>query len=593
MAKLWKRGVSLLLAAAVMLMAGACNNNGGETSSGGESSGGGSSSGSGVVNEYGWEVPEETLEFSAYCGVADPVTFQEDLDKCDDMYGKFLKEKFNVVIHKEVYLDECTQRLNLMLNSGDYPDLITHATEPAAQAFVDSDAALELTDLLNNYGKDILTEVGEYLPMFQEENGEIYIMPAGYGFKVDTVGYSFSMRYDWWKELNTEMYTTPEEYYQQIKQVVANHPTNEDGQKVYALSDYDLYYMLDTLQGAWGFYDDYALDDDNNMVYWMFDDRAQEIAKYINRFWTDGLIDPDFITHDYDSCMSVYVNDRVAGNLGMWWVSFVFGHEHWQQEDPNTPIEKRFMNATVTAPGVEHQTLSNVNFINTSDMWLITDACENPEALMKYLNWESGPWGTLLTYNGVPGDTNVYDIDGNKIVMKEEALDASNKNNVWHTPHQESGAGNYLLVARRSALAKGNMELPYELDPRVEDSFGVGEAYPLTEDKSKYLDEGWNICWENYDDSQPYNLTPFAVTIPADDPMYVVKQNTDEIAKTEWINIVTADSEANALAALEAAKSKLEQAGIHDLEKYRTEKYQANMELLGLDTLWVDNQRIK
>ena len=127
----------------------------------------------------------------------------------------------------------------------------------------------------------------------------------------------------------------------------------------------------------------------------------------------------------------------------------------------------------------------------------------------------------------------------------------------------------------------------------MEDSFGVGEAYPLTEDKSKYLDEGWNICWENYDDSQPYNLTPFAVTIPADDPMYVVKQNTDEIAKTEWINIVTADSEADALAALEAAKSKLEQAGIHDLEKYRTEKYQANMELLGLDTLWVDNQRIK
>lgn len=25
--------------------------------------------------------PEEIMEFSAYCGVADPVTFQEDLDK--------------------------------------------------------------------------------------------------------------------------------------------------------------------------------------------------------------------------------------------------------------------------------------------------------------------------------------------------------------------------------------------------------------------------------------------------------------------------------------------------------------------------------
>ena len=164
MARVWKRGVSLLLAGAVMLMAGACNSDGGSASGGGDSSGGDASTGSGVVNEYGWEVPEETLEFTAYCGVSDPVTFQEDLDKCGDMYGKFLKEKFNVVIHKEVYLDECTQRLNLMLNSGDYPDLITHATETAAQAFVDSEAAIELTDLLNDYGQDILTEVGEYLP---------------------------------------------------------------------------------------------------------------------------------------------------------------------------------------------------------------------------------------------------------------------------------------------------------------------------------------------------------------------------------------------------------------------------------------------
>ena len=162
----------------------------------------------------------------------------------------------------------------------------------------------------------------------------------------------------------------------------------------------------------------------------------------------------------------------------------------------------------------------------------------------------------------------------------------------WHERHKVYGQNDYLLVSRRSALAKGNTELPFELDPRVADTFGTGETYPLSEDLQSYLDPGWNICWQYYDDTKPYNATPFAVSIPASDPMYVVKQDTDEIAKTEWVNIVTANSEEDALQALENAKEKLEQAGIHDLENYRTASFQKNKELLKIDTLWVDNKRL-
>lgn len=354
---------------------------------------------------------------------------------------------------------------------------------------------------------------------------------------------------------------------------------------------------MSTLLGAWGFYDKYGLDTDNNMRYWMFDDRAEEIVKYVNKFWREGMIDPDFVTNEFDTAKTVCVTDRAAGDLAMWWRGFVFGHEFWQQEDPDTPVEKRFMNVSLAAPGVEQHTMSSVDFTNNNDtsiggFWMITDKCQNPEMVMKWLNWESGPWGSLITWNGVPNDENVYNIKGDKVVMREASLDASKKNVEWHQRHEKYGNNNYLLVSRRSALAKGNIKLPYELDPRVADTFGTGETYPKTADLSAYLDPGWNICWQYYDDSKPYNATPFAVTIPASDPMYVVKQNTDEIAKTEWVNIITAPSEAEALAALETAKSKLEQAGIHDLEQYRTKSYQKNMEDLKLDSLWVENKRI-
>ena len=328
-----------------------------------------------------------------------------------------------------------------MLTQDKLPDLLTHVDENAAQIFVDSGAAIELTDLLNKYGQNILAEIGDYLPLYQDENGDIYRLPAGYGFKVDTVGWAFSMRYDWWKELGVDVYKTHDEFYEQVKQVLANHPTNEEGQKVYALTDYDQgQNMLSTLLGAWGFYDKYAVDDNDNLVYWMFDDRAKEIVKYINKFWTEGMIDPNFVTNEYETDQTVSVTNRMAGYLGMWWAGFTFGHEYWQQEDPNTPLEKRFMNVSVAADGVDQHTLSYVGFNNGADTavggyWMISEDCKNPEEVMKYLNWENSPWGTLIAYNGVPNEENMYNIVDNKVVMKEEALDASKKNVEWHGRH--------------------------------------------------------------------------------------------------------------------------------------------------------------
>lgn len=604
MKRCWKKVVSLFLAGSMVMSLVGCGRekDGGSVEQNSENQGtvstGEEGSRSGVINEFGWEVPETTLEFSAYCSVDDPANFEQELEDSNYAMANFLKEKFNVVIDKSVYLDDCVQRVNLMLNTGDYPDVITHVNEPAMQAFVDSGAAIELTDLLNKYGQNILAEIGDYLPLYQNENGEIYSIPAGYGFKVDTVGSAFSMRYDWWKELNTDVYTTPEEYYEQMKKVLENHPVNADGKKVYAFSDFNQGWdILSTLLGAWGFYDRYALDENDNMVYWMFDDRAEEIVKYINRFWREGMIDPDFLTNEFDTTKTMCVTERTAGDLGPWWRGFVFGHEFWQQEDPDSPLEKRYMNVSVTAPGVEHHTLSAVDFTNGYDtlnggFCMITDKCENPEMVMKFLNWESGPWGTLIAWNGVPDPENVYDIDGNRIVMREESLDASNKNVEWHERHKLYGQNDYRLISRRSAIAKGNLELPFELDPRVADTFGTGEAYPLTDDLQSYLDPGWNICWQYYDDSKPYNATPFVTSIQASDPMFVVNQDTEEIAKTEWVNIVTADTEEKALQALEAAKEKLTQAGIHDLEAYRTTSFQKNKELLNMDTLWVNNERL-
>ena len=42
----------------------------------------------------------------------------------------------------------------------------------------------------------------------------------------------------------------------------------------------------------------YKENDDGTITYWVDTEEGLKVAKYINQFWRDGLIDPDFQTKD-------------------------------------------------------------------------------------------------------------------------------------------------------------------------------------------------------------------------------------------------------------------------------------------------------
>jgi len=68
------------------------------------------------VNRFGWEIPEETLEFTYYMGEQmDPEKAKANSVHMDE----FLLKEFNVKLNKIVYNTDVTERLNLMLASND------------------------------------------------------------------------------------------------------------------------------------------------------------------------------------------------------------------------------------------------------------------------------------------------------------------------------------------------------------------------------------------------------------------------------------------------------------------------------------------
>ena len=78
--------------------------------------------GSGNVNEFGWEVPEETLVINILDAAGDYAPTEGEKAGEENVI-KYFKEKFNVEFNIQHITGDGTEAVNLALASGDYPDI--------------------------------------------------------------------------------------------------------------------------------------------------------------------------------------------------------------------------------------------------------------------------------------------------------------------------------------------------------------------------------------------------------------------------------------------------------------------------------------
>lgn len=193
----------------------------------------------GVVNQYGWAVPEETLSFTYYA-CDDDATNQAEEDARLEGVDKVLKEEFNIEIQKLVYAQDSEERLNLMLASGDYPDVIVGLSDTMANVFIEQGRAVELTPYLEKYGQNVLASYGNYINLLREDDGSLYKLSSCIGNTTDVMGRDFALRWDWLQETGLPAPDSFESFYEVIKAMVALHPTNDNGEKVYGITAFSM-----------------------------------------------------------------------------------------------------------------------------------------------------------------------------------------------------------------------------------------------------------------------------------------------------------------------------------------------------------------
>lgn len=573
-----RKKLTALALATVMLAGGLAGCKGGKTP---ESPAAYSADLTGEENEWGWVKPEETLVLDVYAGEGDQEKYEKDEFGGKATVDAWYLENLNVKFNRQVYSTAMDEKLNLMLANGDYPAIITNMTDEMADKFIAQGKAVDLTELIEKYGDNITRRYGDYLNMLRDKDGKIYKLATLYGDNPNVAGYDFGIRYDMWKELGeSKIYETPEGYFNVLERVLKNHPTNANGQKTYAASSTDKgQNFLKAMLAAYGFIGDYKVDESTGeMTHWLNTEEGLEISKFVNKMYRNDMIDPDFLSTDYETLMSKMQTEQVLGNFGTWWYGWTGGHQVWATQDPeNFYVEKRFANVSVHAEDIsmDDTTLLTSNFLGKYRM-IITDKCENPAMVVRYLNWENSELGNFIAGWGPPSEKNVWDIaeDGTWKVVDDILSVDTKEDSFHHVRDEQNGANSECIAVNGQWLKTTDYQNFDKIDPRI-DRVSIYDYWPVNEDGS-FSDEGINLSWGFYT-AQAKDTGMYNVSFDPNDEITITNQTIKDMIETEWARILTASSEEECETLFNEAKDKCNAIGLLELTEYNKAQHEADV----------------
>jgi hypothetical protein len=512
------------------------------------------------VNKFGWEIPKETIKFTVYCGSDSP----DDYAKYSEKMRAYLKENFNVDITLLVYENSSTERLNLMLAANDYPDVIITSVIDSAQ-WLDQKRAVDLTQYIEGgLTPNLVESYGNYLKRFYSEDGHLYQLGNSWGMS-QWADYASQIRYDWYQEIEAPDISTPDKYYDAIKQIIAKHPTNKAGDKVYAFGGYkdDNYTVMRTWLSMWGIKKFWSYNDKNEMTYWPFTDEALEMVKFLNKVNRDGLLDPDIFTMSSEEFGDRVTNERYAAFVGNWWICGMYGHEKWISSYGSDYNENmRYYHVNVAPEGKT----AVFNYKNTNgNRVIITDHATNVEGILKWFNFENTDLGTRLAGYGLPNEEgSVWNVNDDGTwewnESQRELITTDTAKFDWEAMRLLGGQAYFLVSAGVEPLKDGTY---YWYDQSNVDKW------------KKVKDE--NLKGTFYD-SGAFD----SIVLPTDTLLPTTKTACQDIAMTALANAIYAESEDAAVETIKKAREDLKAAGIDELTDFYQTQFQSVLSKWGI-----------
>lgn len=335
-------------------------------------------------------------------------------DLATNEFTKWYEEKTNVHIEWEVVPEQSMQeKLNLVLASGDYPDVLLGMNVSPAQEMIygTEGVFLPLNDLIEKQGtqtKKLFSDRPEIKSAITAPGGNIYSLPEVNECYHCVYSQKMWIYEPWLQKLNLQMPTTTDEFYNVLKAFKTQDPNGNGKADEIPLSispkswrsSIDAFLMnsfvYNPMYGTTKhlFVQDGKMDVSFNKPEW------KEGLKFMNKLYSEGLLAPESFTQDDNQLMqlgenpeTVILGASTGGHQGVF--TQLLGESGRWNEYKTVPVLKG-------PAGIQYAPADATPL--TTGSFLITNKAKNPEIALR---WADGLYEyehTLRSNYGRPGE---------------------------------------------------------------------------------------------------------------------------------------------------------------------------------------------
>lgn len=490
-----KKLVALLLSLALVLSLGACGGNGGSSTSS-EASPSSTTEESGAAAESGDESQAETAETGEFQLpiVDEPTTlsyFVADdsnaaimtTDWNDNEFYQEMERRTGVHLEFEMVSSADYQtNFNLMIASGNLADMIYVGASYYAEgvdAAIDDGYFLDLTDLVDEYMPNyekVRTSDVQYELLSTTDSGRL---GAVYELRQSKQGpwLGLWIRQDWLDDLGLETPVTFDDYHE-----VLTAFKNEKGATAplilnFSGSDGE----FGTMSGGLNVLNSWQLDETGKVNFGPYMDAWKEYVTIMHQWYTEGLIDPDFMATDERTADMAKV---VTGASGVFAALYTMPSVYEAaSEDPNMNLAP--VNPPVMNEGDEGHIRLRDSY--TSGNTAISADSENWEVALRWLDYLYTDEGALLANYGVEGDTFEFDENGEP-VFTDKILNNENGWTMTQTVASylcpSAGIANWSDWTRELAGVPEKDQACYDVWSEFSDDWRLPSSVTLTQEES-------------------------------------------------------------------------------------------------------------
>lgn len=514
-------------------------------------------------------------------GVTELTLFSADIhSQWDDMQSpvsKLVTEKTGVTINPEFDVNGGTQKIALMVASGEYPDLIV--PKGGAGTLVEAGALIDLTDLIEEHAPNLKKIYGDYLSRLKWSNDDesIYILPtAAIDQQYFNPSHGVGLQHAVVKELGYPEIKTLKDFENAIRDYKEKNPTI-DGQPTLGLSLLadDWRIMISTTNPAFwstGASDDgefYVDPETYEATFHYKRPEEKEYFRWLNHMNDEGLLDPESFVQKYDQYLAKLSSGRVLGIIDDDWQ---FAEAQRSLREQGKADKMYGLYPATLSEDIKHANFQSAGYLAGWGIGISVDA-EDPVAAIKFLDFLASEEGQTLQNWGIEGEH--YEIVDGKRVISEEEMDKRNNNANYV---KETGVG----VLKGFAPSYGD---------GVEDS--TGQTYTIASPeqvKDSYTDVEKEVLtnygvemWKDlYPQAEEFPVKPwgaaFNITVPGDSELALIEQKVLDIVKKRIPEVILADP-ADFDKLYDNFLAEIDKAGAKDAEKMRTDLIKDRVEL--------------